>query len=105
MANTSVVGVKSVLERILDLDSSKGDIAYAQTYAQAALDLGDSEVSSFEDVGFGIVAHREPTGKLMHGKEMACQLLYVLSNLSAWKGEEARESKKLLTAAAKAFRS
>ena len=55
---------------ILRQDSGKGFTAYAQTYAQA---------------GIG-----------MEGETLRIQILYVLSNLQSWRGEQAREVKKEL---------
>ena len=97
--------VDGILRQILKLDSSKGDIAYAQSYAEAALNRGGSSFLPFEmnDLGLGIEIKRQVTDQHMVGKELGVQLLYVLSNLSDWKGEEARESKTLLRKVAKRF--
>jgi hypothetical protein len=76
---------------------------YAVTYAQAGLDLGDSQsVCLVEKDGFpGVAVLHEKTGKMMVGQELKVQLLYVLCNLSGWRGERAREVKAVLKLASK----
>jgi hypothetical protein len=77
---------------------------YAITYAQAGLELGGSQnVCLVETDGLpGVVSVlHEKTGKVMVGQELKVQLLYVLSNLSGWRGERAREVKAVLKAASK----
>lgn len=76
---------------------------YAITYAKAGLELGDSKnVILVEKDGFpGIGVAHEKTGKLMVGEELKVQLLYVMCNLSGWRGERAREVKAVLKAASK----
>lgn len=76
---------------------------YAKTYAQAALELGDSKdavIVEKDNPGSGLsfaidIAHKK-TGNVMIGKELKVQILYVLSNLSYWRGERAREIKAVL---------
>ncbi len=56
----------------MDINSDNSFINYAKTYAYAALkrELGE--------------------------KATICQIDYILSNLSYWRGEEARETKKIM---------
>ena len=69
---------------------------YAKTYAKACLELGGSEEAEVV-INNGIVEIKhEITNKMMQGRELKCQLLYVLSNLGGWRGEEAREVKLVL---------
>lgn len=64
--------IKAVLEECPD----RGTCAYAKTYARATMDA----VTRF-------------------GKEgLRVQVLYILSNLRCWRGERAREVKKVLKA-------
>lgn len=71
---------------------------YAKTYAQAALELGDSRntviVEQDNNPCIGII--HEKTGKVMVGEELRVQILYILSNLQSWRGERAREVKAVL---------
>ena len=74
---------------------------YAKTYAKACLELGGSENAEVvENNGVMEIKH-EITGEIMQGKELRVQLLYVLSNLGGWRGEIAREVKKVLKAFSK----
>ena len=77
---------------------------YAVQYAQAALDLGRSQNSCLVQLdrtpGAVYVGH-EVTGKLMTGHELHVQILYVLNNLSGWRGARAREVKAVLKKAVK----
>ena len=95
--------LKEALESVVN-EATGGDADYAKTYAQAALELGESEnaiiISSEKNSGFIGIAH-EKTGKMMVGKEMKVQLLYVLSNLSHWRGERAKEVKAVLKEASR----
>lgn len=73
---------------------------YAKSYARAALELGGSDeagLSQHKVNGFGVltITHK-PIGKMMVGEELKVQLLYVISNLSYWRGERAREVKAVL---------
>lgn len=71
---------------------------YAKTYAQAGLELGDSRntvIVTQDDNPIIGIAH-EKTGKVMVGKELRVQILYILSNLQSWRGERAREVKAVL---------
>lgn len=70
----SVEEVYSALDKIMRLPSSVGFTGYAQSYANAALIMQ------------------------MTDRALEVQLLYVLNNLQQWRGEEAREVKKLLRA-------
>ena len=66
---------------------------YAKTYAKAALELGESENAVIVSQGPAMGIAHEKTGKMMVGKELKVQILYVLSNLATWRGERAREVK------------
>lgn len=78
-----------------NLNTDRGDLMSASKYAQAALDLGESEPIGYVTTRNGVsTAVRQPTGKMMHGKEMRVQLLYILENLRAWEGHDARHTKK-----------
>lgn len=78
---------------------------YAKSYAQAALDLGGSdeaELSQHQVNDFGVLTiEHKKTGKMMIGRELKVQILYVFSNLMYWRGERAREVKSVLKEAAK----
>lgn len=96
--------LKEALEVVVN--EAQGGLAdYAKSYAQAALDLGGSdevELSQAQVNDYGVLTvERKKTGKMMVGKEMKVQLLYVLSNLGSWRGERAREVKAVLKEAAK----
>jgi len=94
--------LKEALEAVVN-EAQGGFTEYAKEYAQAALELGDSHnavIISGENSGFVGIAH-EKTGKMMIGEEMRVQILYVLSNLSYWRGDRAREVKKVLKEASK----
>ena len=94
--------LKEALEAVVN-EAQGGDADYAKTYAQAALELGESEnavIISGENSGFIGIAH-EKTGKMMIGQELKVQILYVLSNLSGWRGERAKEVKEVLKRASK----
>jgi len=69
---------------------------YAKIYAKAGLELGGSESAEIVSSGGGIEVKHKKTGKIMIGEELRVQLLYVLSNVRIWRGEEAREIKKVL---------
>lgn len=65
--------IKELLSTILNQKHTEGKLtAYAQTYAKAAIDLG------------------------MDGFMLRCQLLYVLNNLSGWRGPTAIKVKSRL---------
>jgi len=68
--------VKECLEKIMK-QPSKGLMAYAQSYADAALKSN------------------------MSGNTLRVQLLYVLNNLSGWRGTEAKATKCILRSALK----
>lgn len=71
------VKVQKALKEVMSLDVKRSYlIPYAQSYAQAALDYN------------------------MSGNELQVQLLYVLSNLGGWRGEQARRVKQVLKQAA-----
>jgi len=74
---------------------------YAKTYARAALELGGSDdaVVVSTDAGVGI-AHKK-TGEMMLGEELKIQILYIISNTQYWRGERAKEVKKVLKQASK----
>ena len=89
--------LKEALEKVLY--ESNND--YAKTYAKACLELGGSENAEVvENNGVMEIKH-EITNEIMQGKELRVQLLYVLSNLGGWRGEIAREVKKVLKAFSK----
>ena len=90
------------IQKALKIIINEAPDEYAKTYARAALKLGDSRntVIVSNDNGFVGIAH-EKTNKQMIGEELRVQLLYVLSNLSSWRGEKAREIKSLLKEASK----
>lgn len=102
--------LKEALEAVVN-EAQGGFADYAKTYAKAALELGDSHnaviissesnsISSKSNSMFIGIAP-EKTGKMMVGEEMRVQILYVLSNFSHWRGERAREVKKVLKEASK----
>lgn len=64
--------IQEALETILAQESRGYLMQYAQAYATAALQ------------------------NKMEGEELRVQLLYVLNNLTGWRGETARETKKTL---------
>lgn len=92
--------LKEALKAVVN-EAQGGFADYAKTYAQAALDLGDSKNACIVTKGCAVEILHEKTGKMMVGEELKVQLLYVLSNLSSWRGERAREVKKVLKEAAK----
>ena len=92
--------LKEALEAVVN-EAQGGFAAYAKTYAQAALDLGGSENACVVSKGCAVEILHEKTGKMMVGEEMKVQILYVLSNLQYWKGERAKEVKKILKEASK----
>ena len=94
--------LKEALEAVVN-EAEGGFAEYAKAYAQAALDLGECNhhIISNYDNRPGISILSVPTGKIMVGEEMKVQLLYVLSNLQYWKGERAKEIKKVLKEAGK----
>ncbi len=92
--------LKEALEAVVN-EAEGGFADYAKTYAQAALELGGSENALVVSTGHCVGIAHEKTGEMMVGEEMKVQLLYVLSNLQYWKGERAKEVKKVLKEAAK----
>jgi len=76
------------------IDESNND--YAKTYAIAGLELGGSYEGKAVDNCFKVEIKHKATGKVMVGNELKVQILYILSNLGAWRGERAREIKKVL---------
>ena len=91
----SLLDSQQALETIIKQPST-GNMAYAQNYAMAAIQLGGSTEAEMVESEFGIEIKRKPTGKMMVGNELKVQILYILSNLGGWKGEEDREVKKFL---------
>jgi hypothetical protein len=65
--------LKEALEKILTIDERSGNNAYAIAYAGTALEF-----------------------PYMTNQGMKIQVRYVLSNLQFWRGQEARETKKVL---------
>ena len=95
-----MITVKEALVAVIE--EAKGGFAdYGITYAKAALELGDATEGVVVQSGPVIAICPKRTGKMMVGKEMKVQILYVLSNLQGWKGERAREVKAVLKAATK----
>lgn len=92
--------LKEALEAVVN-EAQGGFADYAKTYAQAALELGDSKNTCIVTKGCAVEILHEKTGKMMVGEEMKVQILYVLSNLQYWKGERAKEVKKVLKEVAK----
>ncbi len=92
--------LKEALEAVVN-EAQGGFADYAKTYAQAALELGDSKNAVIISKGCAVEILHEKTGKMMIGEEMRVQILYVLSNLSGWRGERAREVKAVLKEASK----
>lgn len=74
---------------------------YAKEYAEGALELGDSQDAEIAQDGCAIHINHKVTGKMMVGRELKVQILYVLSNLQSWRGERAREVKAILNEASK----
>ena len=87
--------LREALEVVIN-EAEGGCADYAKSYAQAALELGDSEDTVIVSTDNAIGISHKKTGKMMVGKELKVQLLYVLSNLSSWRGEKAREVKTVL---------
>ncbi len=94
---TAAMTIKECLETIVN-ECKDG---YAVAYAKAALELGDSQNATIEESGNSITIVHEKTNKMMIGKELKVQILYVLSNLSSWRGEKARAVKLILKQASK----
>ena len=90
------ITLRDALETILEQDQSKGNMAYAQTYAKAALELGGSQFGWVESNGSVVEVKHQPTGEMMVGEELKVQLLYVLSNLDSWRGPLAKQVKEVL---------
>ena len=92
--------VKEALEMVVS--EAKGGFAeYAKTYAQAALELGGATDGVVVTKGNVIRVCMKKTGDMMVGKWLKVQIFYVLSNLSYWKGDKAKEVKAVLKAATK----
>ena len=87
--------LKDALEAVLN-EAAGGFADYAKTYARAALELGGAEDAILVEKDSVIAVVHKKMSKMMIGEEMKVQLLYVLSNLQGWKGERAREVKKVL---------
>ena len=89
--------LKNTLQTILNQPTeSFGNMQYAQVYAKAAMELGDSQNAWLETDGIATMVRHEVTGKMMTGRELKAQLLYVLCNLDGWRGELAKETKKII---------
>jgi len=69
--------LKKALDKVLQLPDNVGYNTYAKAYATAAL-------------------CNPYTHKRMEGDELRTQLLYILNNLTYWRGEEARQTKQTL---------
>jgi len=92
--------LKEALEAVVN-EAEGGFADYAKSYAKAALDLGECSHHFIASSGPGVIISYVPTGKMMVSEELKIQLLYVLSNLLYWRGERAREVKKVLKEASK----
>ena len=86
------------IKEALDTVVHESNNEYAKTYARAALTLGNAhnQLVITRDNDKSVSVHHEPTNKIMVGEELRVQILYVLSNLQGWRGERAREVKKVL---------
>jgi len=86
--------IREALEAVVTESNNE----YAKTYAQAALELGEAEEAVIvqSDKLNMVAVCPKITGKMMIGEELRVQLLYVLSNLSYWRGDRAREVKATL---------
>ncbi len=82
-------------------EASGGFADYAKTYAKTGLVLGDAQDGVVVRTGNTIAVCPKITNKKMIGEELRVQILYVLSNLSGWRGPRAREVKAVLKAATK----
>jgi len=92
--------VYKALEAVVD--EATGEFAdYAKTYAKAALVLGDAQDGAVVTTGNTVAVCPKITHKKMIGEELRVQILYVLSNLSGWRGPRAREVKAVLKKAMK----
>lgn len=94
--------LKEALEAVV-YEAEGGFADYAKSYAKAALELGECNHHFFvtDDNSPRVVISHVPTRKMMVGKELKVQLLYVLSNLQHFRGERAKEIKKVLKDAIK----
>ena len=84
--------IKEALQKVV----SECPDPYAKTYAQAGLDLGGAEDGEVINHDGGVEIRMTPTGDMMEGEELRVQLLYVLTNMSHWRGEAAKEVRKTL---------
>lgn len=89
--------VKDALKAVVQ-ESNDG---YAQAYAKAALELGDSQVAEIKEDSNAVAINHQVTNKMMVGEELKVQILYILNNLSSWRGARAREVKATLKQATK----
>ena len=89
------------IQEALEAVVNESPDAYAQSYAKAALELGDSQNAAIVQRGAAVEIMHEKTGKMMVGEELKVQILYVLSNLQTWRGPKAREVKEFLRKAVK----
>lgn len=89
--------IKEALQAVI----SESNQPYAVTYAKAALELGGSSKGIIACTRAKIEVKHEVTGDMMIGEELQVQILYVISNLSYWRGERAREVKAFLKNASK----
>jgi len=86
------MSIKEALEIVINESGNE----YAKSYAIAGLELGGSCEGEIVSNNNMIEIKHKKTGKIMIGKELKVQLLYVLSNLGYWRGDRAREVKKVL---------
>jgi len=86
------MSIREALEIVINESGNE----YAKTYAIAGLELGGSCEGEVVSNGCMVEIKHKETGKIMVGKELKVQLLYVLSNLGYWRGDRAREIKKVL---------
>lgn len=73
--------LKNALEEIMTINENAGNNAYAIAYAKSALEFGfrDGCLYTADDINW-----------------LRTQCRYILSNLQYWRGERAREIKKIL---------
>ena len=75
---------------------NENDMEYAKSYATAGLEMGCNPETHFNNDKNTIETTIIDGGQAMVSDELKTQLLYILSNLNGWRGEEARETKKTI---------
>jgi len=84
------------LKEALEIVVAESGDGYAKSYANAALTMGGAPKRRTNADGQVVKVTTEKTGEMMTGDVLKTQLLYVLNNLSGWKGERADEVKAVL---------